>query len=273
MAPMTPPGWLEPPRSRAVERRAFRLAGLIGVPVAGAIPTVLALSAGHPPPTAAVGLWVVTWLLTGVSAVTGRRNAFRNFVPPAGVTYRATDAELGASYASLGLPLADRTFENVLTFKAGGRSFTYFEAVDSDVRQGYLVTELAGIAPTVVARLVPGAREGGRPRFGAMRTDPRAEGFSFVVTPPDQPDFLDVLLNQPMSRALALLDVSQWRTHGRLLVGCPWVNTASKSSAWERLRLVASQMAKVADAIPSSLMTPDDPSTSGRTWPTRPPGA
>ncbi|MBK9158880.1 MAG: hypothetical protein WAV45_15930 [Propionibacteriaceae bacterium] len=250
--------WQQTPSSTARQRRLLRRIGLAAVLVLGLAPLIVALVRGTDPagPIAAL---VILWGITAFVAWRSRRNAVAGFVPPAGVTYLAQDPELGAALEGAGLPISSRTFDNVVTFESGGRPFTYFEAVDDEVRRGYLVTELDGSLPTLMAALPRDVRTPGRRSVAALALPhPLGAGFALRSNASDNEAFLADFLTPAVTNALTELDLSQWRIHGRFLTAFPALNTAPKDQIWTRLERYAGQLAALADAIPTSLFDADD---------------
>lgn len=250
--------WQQTPSSTAPQRRLLRRIGLAAVLVLGLAPLIVALVRGTDlaGPIAAL---VIMWGITAFLASLGRRNAVAGFVPPAGVTYLAHDPELGAALEGAGLPLSSRTFENAVTFESGGRPFTYFEAVDADVRRGYLVTEMDGGLPTIMAMLFRETRTPGWRSVPAIALPhPLGAGFALRSNASDNEAFLADFLTPAVTNALTELDLSTWSIHGRFLIGFPALNTAPKDQIWTRLERYSGQLAALADAVPTSLFDADD---------------
>lgn len=284
--------WNAPPPDRTRRRLIATGAAILLAPLLAALPSLSALAQGRV--ADALRLLPIFLLACGVSAAVAVgtfRNALRGFTPPRGVAYVASDPELGAEFAGIGLNLEGRAFENVIRSHVSGTPFTYFEAVDCAGRSGYLVIELDGQLPDVIAVREGGVAAGATgslqvagssfltqlaalrnrqfPREPAPLNGPRLGPYRMLQAPPGS--WVRDFATMDVVGVLGTLSVPRWHIHDRYLVASLLVNAGSRARAWPNLRRAAAGMAALKAAIPADLLRAIDPGEPGGRWPLKEP--
>ena len=268
MSSSPPSAWQQPSRaSRPMARLIGRLSlsGAVAaapwiVPLLGGPTLPFVLTVGG----AVLGGWAI---LRELKTVGGNWKGFR---PPSGVTYTASEPELGATWGGA-LEFPDHDFENVLRGTTAGRPWTYVEVAAPGVRHRLLVFDLGQELPPIhglgVARQ---ARQGFV--FGDLTMPGKVVGKTGSYTFPGGPDendpvFLTAIVTPTMTHALENLRLSEWRVTGRHLAATMPV-LLSGEWAVESIRTAAAQLVRIADAIEEVTGPPPPPEPgTPTTWP------